>query len=48
MLQEHYMLEALSNIAEKSQNIVGKNKLQIITEKYPILKWLVVGGALIG
>ena len=45
MLQEHYMLEALSNIAEKSQNIVGKNKLQIITEKYPILKWLVGGTA---
>lgn len=45
MLQEHYMLEALSNIAEKSQNIVGKNKLQIITEKYPILKWLVGGVA---
>ncbi len=40
---ESNMLEALGNIAEKSQNIIGKNKLQILTAKYPILKWLVGG-----
>jgi len=55
MLQEHYMLEALGNIAEKSQNIIGKNKLQLLTQKYPAIKWLVgaaataaAGGAGIG
>lgn len=40
---ETYMLEALGNLAEKSENIIGKNTLQIITEQYPILKW-VIGG----
>jgi hypothetical protein len=45
MLQEHYMLEALGNIAEKSQNIIGKNKLQLLTQKYPAIKWIVGAAA---
>lgn len=58
LLQEHYMIEALTNISEKGASIIGKNKLQLLTEEYPILKWLVgglvgaagigVGGSIIG
>lgn len=43
LMNEHYMLEALGNLAEKSVKIIGKNKLQILTEQYPVLKWLVGG-----
>ena len=43
MLNEHLWLEALGNIAEKNVNIIGKNNLQILTQQYPILKWLVGG-----
>lgn len=45
--QESYLLEALGNAAKKGTRIVGKNKLQLLTEEYPILKWL-VGGAGVG
>lgn len=47
LTQESYMLEALGNISEKSANIVGLNKLQILTREYPVLKW-VVGGIATG
>src|SRR3990167_7536975 len=47
MRMESYMLEALGNISEKGVAIIGKNKLQIFTAQYPILKW-VVGGAAAG
>lgn len=43
LLQESYMLEALGNISEKAVKIIGKNKLQLLTEQYPVLKWLVGG-----
>ena len=43
LMQESYMIEALGNFAEKSASIIGKNQLQIITEQYPILKWLIGG-----
>jgi hypothetical protein len=43
LLQEHYMIEALSNVAEKAHRQVGKNKLQIITAEFPILKWIAAG-----
>lgn len=45
LLKEHYMIEALGNIADKSANIIGKNKLQLLNEKYPALKWVVGAGA---
>lgn len=43
--QESLMLEAVGNIAEKSASTIGKNKLQILTSKYPIMKWLIGGAA---
>jgi len=43
MKSESYMLEALGNLAEKAESVIGKNKLQIITEQYPALKWLIGG-----
>lgn len=43
MQQESYMIEALGNISEKNASIIGKNKLQLLTEEYPILKWFVGG-----
>lgn len=43
MKQESLMLEAFNNIKEKSTDIIGKNKLQSLTEKYPVLKWIVGG-----
>lgn len=56
--QESHMIEALGNAAEKGAHMIGKNGIQLLTEKYPILKWIVgtaigaggvgVGGALIG
>lgn len=58
LLKESRMIEAIGNMAEKSTGIIGKNKLQLLTEKYPVLKWITgaaagaasvgVGGALIG
>jgi len=45
--QESLMLEAVGNIAEKSASTIGKNKLQILTQKFPIMKWL-IGGAGVG
>lgn len=47
MLNQRYALEALGNIADKSASIVGKNNLQILTDKYPVLKW-VIGGVATG
>ena len=51
LLNEHYMLEAIGNIAESNANIIGKNKLQILVNEYPVLKWVaggLVGGASVG
>lgn len=58
LTQESYMLEALGNIAEKNAKVIGKNNLQLITDRYPVLKWVIgglagaagvgVGGAIIG
>lgn len=51
MLQQTHALEALGNLAEKSTSIIGKNQIQLLTEKYPILKWVVggvVGGTIAG
>lgn len=48
---ESRMIEALGNIAEKNYTTIGKNKLQLLTEEYPILKWIVsgaVGGGAVG
>ena len=43
LLKEHFMLEALTNISEKTAREIGKNKLQLLTQEYPILKWLAAG-----
>lgn len=58
MMDETRMLEALGNIAEKNVKIIGKNKLQLLVDEYPILKWIIggfagaagvgVGGAIVG
>ncbi len=58
LLKQTKMIEALENAAEKNQGMIGKNNLQLLTERYPLLKWVVgglagsagigVGGALIG
>lgn len=47
LMKESYMLEALTNFAEKTIGIIGKNKIQLITEQYPMLNW-VVGGVAAG
>lgn len=43
--QESHMIEGLGNAAEKGASTIGKNGIQLLTERYPILKWLVTGGA---
>ena len=43
LLRESRMIEAMGNLAAKSTNIIGTNRLQALNEKYPILKW-VIGG----
>ena len=43
LLQESRMIEAMGNIAEKNTGMIGQNKLQTLTKKYPILK-AVAGG----
>ena len=51
MSQQSYALEALGNIAEKSVNIIGKNNIQLLADRYPLLKWIVgglVGGTVAG
>ena len=47
LLQETRMIEALENIAEKNRGMIGKNNLQILAQRYPILKW-VIGGVATG
>lgn len=43
--QESLMIEAIGNIAEKGASSIGKSKLALLTQQYPILKWLVGGAA---
>lgn len=45
LLKESHMLEVIGNIAEKNTKEIGINKIQALTNKYPILKGF-VGGAL--
>ena len=45
MKQQSYALEALANIGEKNAPLIGKNGLQIITQKYPMLNWAIGVGA---
>ena len=47
LLRESKMFEALGNIAEKNAATIGKNKIQLLTEKYPILK-AIFGGLAAG
>lgn len=43
LLKESKMIEAIQNMAEKGATSIGKNRLQELTTKYPILK-AVAGG----
>lgn len=45
MRKESLMLEALGNIGKNNANLIGKNQLQLLAERVPILKY-VIGGAL--
>ena len=41
--QETRMLEALGNMASKNVKTIGKNRLQMLSQEYPVLNWLVGG-----
>lgn len=41
--QEHLLLESLGNISEKGAAIIGKTRLQVLAQEYPMLKWFVSG-----
>jgi hypothetical protein len=43
MKEETRMLEALGNIADTNFSKLDKNKLQLLAEEYPMLKWFVSG-----
>jgi len=45
LMKESHMLEAIGNIAQKNIGTIDKNKLQLLTIKYPILKWIIGGTA---
>ena len=45
LLRESKMIRAIENIAEKNRGMIGKNNLQILAQKYPILKWVIGGTA---
>jgi len=45
--RETLMFEALGNSVVKNASTIGKNKIQLLTQKYPILK-AIIGGAAIG
>lgn len=47
LLKESRMIQAIENIAEKNRGMIGKNNLQILAQRYPILKW-VIGGVAAG
>lgn len=44
--KESYILDAIGRIATKNAGVINKNKIQLYTQKHPILKWLVGAGAL--
>lgn len=51
MSNQHLMLESLGNLSDKYKNIIGKNNIQLLAQKYPLLKYFVgtaIGGALAG
>ena len=51
LLKESKMIEAIGNIVDKSTGQINKNKLQVLTEKYPILKYwtsLAIGAGGVG
>jgi hypothetical protein len=43
LLNETKMINAIKNMAEKNAGMIGRSKLIQLTEKYPILKWIVGG-----
>lgn len=46
LIKESRMLEALGNIGDTNASILGKNKLQLWNEQFPILKWIGAGSAI--
>lgn len=47
LIRESRMMEALGNMGDKNADILGKNKLQIWNEQFPLLKWI-AGGTVVG
>lgn len=47
MKKEHLIYQARDNFAENAERIIGKNKLQMLTQDYPLVK-LLVGSAAAG
>lgn len=41
LLQESYLFDGIGRIVSKNYGVIGKNKIQLLTEEYPILKGLV-------
>lgn len=41
LLKQSRMIEALENIAEKNRDVIGKNNLQILAQRYPMLKFAI-------
>lgn len=50
LLNESRMIEALGNIAEKNRGMIGKNNLQILAQRYPLLKFAIgaAGAGIVG
>ncbi len=51
LLKEHLMYEAVGNMAEKLQNQIGKNQIQLLLNQYPALRYVagtIFGGTVAG
>ena len=44
LLRQHLMLEAVENIAAKNTHLLDANQIQVLTQKYPLLKTLIGTG----
>lgn len=43
LLQESKMIEAIGNIASKNIDTIGKNKIQLLLQEYPWMKYILYG-----
>lgn len=44
--RESYLFDAIKRVAEKNANQIGMNRIQLLNQKYPLLKWAV--GSIVG